>query len=67
MKYLVDNSHHFTVDDVIREHEERLAADITDMKCYNVYEVCDIHLSHLMVESLISRSLEAKIWTLQRL
>ena len=61
MKYLVDDSHHFTVDDVIREHNDRLAAKATDMKSYDVYEICDIHLSRIMVESLISRSLDAKI------
>ena len=60
MKYLIDDSHHFTIQDVMDEHSSRLATTGT-FKEYDDYERFDIYLSRLAVEALISSALEGKI------
>ena len=60
MKYLIDDSHHFTIQDVMDEHSSRLATTGT-FKVYDDYERFDVYLSRLAVEALISSALEAKI------
>ena len=51
---LFDNSHRFTLEAVIAEHERRSSADNTGYEQYDQYEFDEIELSRLVVLSLIS-------------
>ena len=77
MKNLVDEPHSFTLDEVIAEYESRMADEpfpikdqngdelpssiIARFKCYDEYELCDLALSRLAIEALISSTLRDKI------
>ena len=61
MRFLVDDSHHFTIDAVIMEHKDRWD-NTEDFKGYDVYERGDAYLSRrLAVDSLLSCALESKV------
>ena len=60
MQFLVDDSHHFTIDAVIMEHKDRWD-NTEDFKGYDVYERGETYLSHLAVDSLLSCALESKV------
>ena len=60
MLFLVNDAHHFTIDDVILEHSQRMETT-GEFKEYDDYERGDSYLSRLAVESLLSSALDAKI------
>ena len=78
MHHLADDYHMFTLEDIIAEHDSRLdePATILDgngvetkesilakFRCYDEWEICDVALSRLMVESLVSPGLRQKVAT----
>jgi hypothetical protein len=60
MKFLVDDAHHFNIQEIIDEHNLR-SCTTGAHKEYDDYERCDSFLSRLAVESLLSSALKAKI------
>ena len=60
MLFLVNDAHHFTIDDVILEHSQRMEST-GEFKEYDDCERGDAYLSRLAVESLLSSALDAKI------
>ena len=60
MKFLVDDAHHFNIQEIIDEHNLR-SCTTGAHKEYDDYERCDSFLSRLAVESLLSNALKAKI------
>jgi hypothetical protein len=79
MHNLATKPHSFTLNDVLSEHEaqnvqepspvydehqDELPASILDhFKCYDEFEIDDINLSQLVVDSLISAELRQKVKT----
>ena len=76
MKYLPEEPHSFTLEEVLTEHKSRLvepdevldssnnetdASKFARFKCYDIYELCDLALSRLAIESLTHPDLRAQV------
>ena len=62
MKFLNSDAHHFTVDEVIAEHNAHMETSGNSFKEYDDYERADVYLSCLAVESLMTSALDAKVF-----
>ena len=76
MKYLPEEPHSFTLEQVLTEHTSRLVEPIAlddasgsetaesklaRFKCYDIYEQCDLALSRLAIEALTHPDLRAQV------
>jgi hypothetical protein len=58
---VLEHSHNFTLDMIAKDYQDRIDVNNSTFAAYDAYEIRDITLSRLVVESLLSSTLYDKI------